>query len=73
MFKTFYLDVSKFNFLSLCPFCIENPNGIPILPLTQKLKLCRFENGAILESVVKLAFSVRNGQSERKSKFDTPK
>jgi hypothetical protein len=44
-----------------------------ILPLTPKLKLRRFGNGVVLESKVKLAFFVRNGQSERRSEFDTPK
>jgi hypothetical protein len=43
------------------PFCIENPNGMSILLLTLKLKLRCFENGIVLESGVKLAFSVRNG------------
>jgi hypothetical protein len=73
MFKTFHLGVSKFGFLSLCPFHTENPNGMPILPLTPKLKLHRFGNGVVLELGVKLLFYVRNGQNERKSKFDTPK
>jgi hypothetical protein len=73
MFKTSHLGVSKFGFLSLCPFRTENPNGMSILPLIPKLKLPRFGNGVILESGVKLAFFVRNGQSERKPKFNTPK
>jgi hypothetical protein len=73
MFKTSHLGVSKFGFLSLCPFRTENPNEIPILSLTPKLKLRRFGNGVVLESKVKLAFSVRNGQSEKKPKFDIPK
>jgi hypothetical protein len=73
MFKTSHLGVSNFNFLSLCLFRTENPNGMSILPLTPKLKLRRFGNGVVLESKVKLAFFVRNGQSERKSEFDTPK
>jgi hypothetical protein len=73
MFKTSHLGVSKFGFLSLCSFCTENHNEMPILPLTPKLKLRHFGNGVVLESRIKLAFSVRNGQSERKPKFDTPK
>jgi hypothetical protein len=32
MFKTSHFDVSKFGFLSLCPFRTENPNGMSILP-----------------------------------------
>jgi hypothetical protein len=32
MFKTSHLDVSMFDFLSLCPFRTENPNEMPILP-----------------------------------------
>ena len=32
MFKTSHLSVSKFGFLSLCPFRTENPNEMPILP-----------------------------------------
>ena len=32
MFKTSHLRVSKFGFLSLCPFRTKNPNKIPILP-----------------------------------------
>jgi hypothetical protein len=60
MFKAFHLGVSKFGFLSLYPFRIENPNRMPILPLTPKLKLHRFENGIVLDSRIKLAFSVRN-------------
>jgi hypothetical protein len=32
MFKTFHFGVSKFGFLSLCPFRTENPNGMSILP-----------------------------------------
>ena len=73
MFKTSHLGISKFGFLLLYPFRIENPNGMPILPLTLKLKLCRFGNNIVLESEVKLAFFVQKGQSERKPKFDTPK
>jgi hypothetical protein len=73
MFKTSHLGVSKFGFLSLCPFCTENPNGMPILPLTPKLKLRHFGNSVVLESGVKLAFFVRNGQSKGKPKFDIPK
>jgi hypothetical protein len=73
MFKTSHLGVSKFGFLSLCPFHIKNSNGMPILSLTPKLKLCRFRNGVVLKSGEKLAFSVRNGQSEREPKFDIPK
>jgi hypothetical protein len=73
MFKTFYLGVLKYGFLSLCPFRTENPNGMPILPLTPKLKLRHFGNGVIFESGVKLTFSVWKGQSERKPKFDIPK
>ena len=49
MFKTSHLDVSKFDFLSLCLFHTENLNGMPILPMTPKLKLHRFENDVILE------------------------
>jgi hypothetical protein len=73
MFKTSYLGVSKFGFFSLCPSHIENPNGMPILSLTPKLKLRCFGNGVVLESGEKLAFSVRNGQSERKPKFNISK
>jgi hypothetical protein len=73
MFKTSHLGVLKFGFLSLCPFRTENPNGMPILSLTPKLKLRHFENGVVLESWIKLAFSIRNGQSERKPKFNIPK
>jgi hypothetical protein len=61
MFKTSYLGVSKFGFLSLRPFRTENPNGMPILPLTSKLKLHHFGNGIVLELEVKLAFSVYKG------------
>jgi hypothetical protein len=50
MFKTSHLGVSKFDFLSLCPFRIENHNEMPILSLAPKLKLRRFGNGIILES-----------------------
>jgi hypothetical protein len=50
MFKTSHLGVSKFGFLSLCSFRTENPNGMPILPLTPKLKLRHFGNGVVLES-----------------------
>jgi hypothetical protein len=32
MFKTSHFDVSKFGFLSLCPFRTENANRISILP-----------------------------------------
>jgi hypothetical protein len=32
MFKTSHYDVSKFGFLSFCPFHTENPNGMSILP-----------------------------------------
>jgi hypothetical protein len=31
MFKSSHLGISNFDFLSLCPFCIENPNGMSIL------------------------------------------
>jgi hypothetical protein len=31
MFKTSYLSVSKFSFLSLCSFRIKNPNRMSIL------------------------------------------
>jgi hypothetical protein len=31
MFKTSHLGVAKFDFLSLYPFRIENPNGMSIL------------------------------------------
>jgi hypothetical protein len=31
MFKTSHLGISKFDFLSLCPFRIENPNRMSIL------------------------------------------
>jgi hypothetical protein len=44
-----------------------------ILSLTPKLKLRRYGNCIVLESRVKLVFSVRNRQSERKPKFDAPK
>ena len=73
MFKTSHLDISKFDFLLLCLFHTENLNGMPILPITPKLKLHRFENDVILELRVKLTFFVRNEQRERKSKFNTPK
>jgi hypothetical protein len=73
MFKTSHLGVSKFDFLSLCPFHTEKPNAVPILPLTPKLKSCHFGNGVVLELGVKLTFSVWKGQSERKPKFDTTK
>jgi hypothetical protein len=49
MFKISHLGVSKFGFLSLYLFRTENPNKMPILLLTQKLKLesfwerCSFE------------------------------
>jgi hypothetical protein len=65
-FKISHLGVSKFGFLSFCPFRIENHNAMPILLLTLKLKPLYFENGVVLESG-------KNGQSKRKSKFDTPK
>jgi hypothetical protein len=55
MFKTSHLGVSKFGFLSLCLFRTENPNKMPILLLTQKLKLSHFGNGVVLKSRVKLA------------------
>ena len=55
MFKTSHLGVSEFVFLSLCPFHIENPNRMLILPLTPKLKVRRFGNGVVLESGLKLA------------------
>jgi hypothetical protein len=61
MFKTFYLGVSKFGFISLYPFRIENPNEISILVLTPKLRLRRFENDVVLELGVKLIFFVQNG------------
>jgi hypothetical protein len=32
MFKSSYLGVSKFGFLSLYPFHTKNPDGISILP-----------------------------------------
>jgi hypothetical protein len=48
-FKTFHLGVSKFGFLSLYPFRIENLNEMLILPLTSKLKLHRFGNSVVLE------------------------
>ena len=70
MFKTSHLGVSKFGFFLLCPFRTKNPNGMPIYS-TPKLKLHHFRNGVVLESGVKLAFFVRNGQSEKKQKFDT--
>jgi hypothetical protein len=60
MFKIFQLGVSKFDFLSLYPFCTKNFNEIPILPLTSKLKLCHFENNIILELKIKLIFFVQN-------------
>jgi hypothetical protein len=71
MFKTYHLSASKFGFLSFYPFRIKNLNGMPILPLTPKLKLRRFGNGVVLELGVKLAFSIWKGKSERKPKFDT--
>jgi hypothetical protein len=58
MFKISHLGVLKFGFLSLCSFRKENPNEMPILPLTPKLKLRRFGNDVVLDSMVKLAFSV---------------
>jgi hypothetical protein len=73
MFKTSYLDVSKFDFLSFCLFHTKNPNRISILLLTPKLKLRCFENGVILELGVKLIFFVQKRQNEKKPKFDTPK
>jgi hypothetical protein len=73
MFKTSRLGVSKFGFLSLCPFHTKNYNGMPILLLTPKLKLRHFGNYIVLESGVKLAFFIRKGQRERKPKFDTAK
>jgi hypothetical protein len=73
MFKTYHLSVSKFGFLSFCPFRIKNLNEMPILPLTPKLKLRYFGNGVVLESGVKLEFSIWKGKSERKPKFDTSK
>jgi hypothetical protein len=72
-FKTSHLGVSKFGFLSLCPFHTKNPNAMPILSLTLKLKLHHFRNSVVLELGVKLVFFVRNGKCERKSKFDIPK
>jgi hypothetical protein len=44
-----------------------------ILPLIPKLKQRHFGNGVVLESGVKLAFSVWRGKSKRKPKFDMPK
>jgi hypothetical protein len=75
-FKTSHLGVSKFDFLLLCPFQIENPNGMPILPLAPKLKPRRFGNGVVLESGVKLALRrifCTKEESEGKPKFNTPK
>ena len=70
-FKTSHLSGSKFSFLSFCPFCTKNPNVMPILPLTPKLKPRCFRNNVVLESGVKLAFFVRKEQSKRNPKFDT--
>jgi hypothetical protein len=53
-FKTSHLGVSKFGFLSLCPFRTENLNAMPILLQTPKLKPRRFGNSVVLESGVKL-------------------
>jgi hypothetical protein len=73
MFKISELGVSKFSFPSLYLFHIENPNGMPILPLTLKLELRHFGKCVVLESGIQLAFSVWKGRSERKPKFNTLK
>jgi hypothetical protein len=73
-FKSSQLSVSKLGFLLLYPFRTKNHNAIPILLLTLKLKPYRFGIGVVLESGVKLAFSVQNEQSEKKKpKFNTLK
>jgi hypothetical protein len=76
MFKTPHLGVSKFSFLLLFPFRTKNHNAMSILSLTPKLKPRRFGNSIVLKLGVNWhceGFSVRNEQSERKPKFDTPK
>jgi hypothetical protein len=45
MFKTFHLGVSKFGFLSFCPFRIENRNGMSILSRNYELFWERYSFG----------------------------
>ena len=74
MFKTFHLGVSNFDFLSLCPFCIEKINAVPILPLIPKLKSHHFGNGVALESGINWLceeFLYGNGKVRKKKKLYT--
>jgi hypothetical protein len=45
MFKTYHLGVSKFDFLSLYSFRIENPNRMSILPQNYALFCERYSYG----------------------------
>jgi hypothetical protein len=73
MFKTFHLGVSNSDFLSLCPFRTENANFILDSKTTPFPKRHNFSFGVKGKIDIPLGFSVRNRQSERKLKFNTPK
>jgi hypothetical protein len=67
--KKFLLDVSNFDFLSLCPFHTENSSQCQ-LPFPKR----RGFNFEVRDKIgILLGFFVRNEQSERKPNFNTSK
>jgi hypothetical protein len=76
MFKNSYLGILKSHFLSLCPFRTENPLQCQFYPNSKTIpypKRRGFSLGVRGKIDIALGFFVRNGQSERKPNFDTPK
>jgi hypothetical protein len=73
IFKTSYLGVSNFSFLSLCLFCTENAKFTIDSKTKPFSKRRSFSFGPRGKIGIPLGFSVWKGQSERKPNFDTPK